>query len=141
MTRAAGLASVAAMARRRSGKFGALGGLGGALALSALALTSGCGGPCERLRAHVCDGRGEDYCKQVDDFLDSQLVGANGEKLSGEIREESCRVILGNVELSHAYRHKAKEKLLGEPYFEVAKNRKPEDEAKEPAPAKASAPN
>ncbi|HRI06882.1 MAG TPA: hypothetical protein PKW35_03640 [Nannocystaceae bacterium] len=116
-----------------------------ALGVGAIALATGCGSPCERLRAYVCDGRGEEYCKQVDGFLDTTLVGEGGAKLAGEPREEACRVVLGNVELQNAYRHKAKEKLLGEPYWEVAKNRKPAADGKtdakaEPDDAKADAP-
>lgn len=114
-----------------------------ALGVAAIGLATGCGSPCERLRAYVCDGRGEEYCKQVDGFLDTALVGEGGATLSGESREEACRVVLGNVELQNAYRHKAKEKLLGEPYWEVAKNRKPDgktDAKAEPDDAKANAP-
>lgn len=115
-----------------------------ALATASVALI-GCGGPCEELRAWVCDGRGEDYCVQVDAFLAERQVDGDGKTLEGAAREESCRMIVSNVELKHAYRFKAKEKLLGEPYFEVAKNRKPSDEASEgeaedkKAPASAAA--
>lgn len=96
--------------------------------VAASAALVGCGGPCEQLREFVCDGRGEDYCVQVDRFLAERQVDGDGKALEGAAREESCRMIITNVELQHAYRFKAREKLLGEPYFEVAKNRKPTDE-------------
>ncbi|MEZ4449271.1 MAG: hypothetical protein R3B09_07305 [Nannocystaceae bacterium] len=101
-----------------------LGALRGAALVAVAAALTGCGAPCEQLRDWVCDGRGEDYCVQVDGFLAKQQVDGDGKALEGEAREESCRYIMSNVELKHAYRFKAKERLLGEPYFEVRKNRK-----------------
>ncbi|MCA9638068.1 MAG: hypothetical protein KC420_18695, partial [Myxococcales bacterium] len=99
-------------------------------ALLALALAGGpvaCKAPCDELRDFVCDGRGEDYCKQVDGFLAEHQVDAQGAPLSGPAREESCRYIMSNVEIQHAYRFKAREKLLGEPYWQVLKNMKPDE--------------
>ncbi|MBK8263292.1 MAG: hypothetical protein IPK80_18350 [Nannocystis sp.] len=120
------------MSTRRAPKKMTIRGLGlAALAAMMVASITACGAPCERLSSYVCDGGDADYCARAAGFVDEQLVGVGGVKLTGELREETCSIILGNVELSNAYRHKAKEKLLGVPYFEVAKNRKPEgDESK-----------
>jgi len=117
------------MSTRRAPKKMTLRRLGlAASALMLMASIAACGAPCERLNSYVCDGGDAGYCARAAGFVDEQLVGVGGVKLTGELREETCSIILGNVELSNAYRHKAKEKLLGVPYFEVAKNRKPEGE-------------
>jgi hypothetical protein len=91
---------------------------------------SGCGGdPCQRLRTFVCDGGDEAYCQQVDGFIKEMQVDAEGQPLDEAAAQESCRYIMGNVEIQNAYRFKAKERFLGEPYFQVLKNMKPAERA------------
>jgi len=103
-----------------------LGGLGLALALG---VTGGCGTPCEQLNEFVCDGGDAAYCAQVADFIKEQQVDADGDPLDAAASTESCRYIMGNVEIQNAYRFKAKERFLGEPYWQVLKNMKPDERA------------
>ncbi len=84
-----------------------------------------CKAPCDQLRAFVCDGGDAAYCEQVDGFLREQQVDAEGQPLEAAAAEESCRYIMGNVEIKNAYRFKAKQRFLGEPYWQVLKNMKP----------------
>ena len=88
---------------------------------------SGCGSPCEQLRTYVCDGGDAEYCAKVDEFLAEQQVDAEGKPLDAAARDESCRYIMGNVELQNAYRFKAKQRYADEPYFQVLKNMKPDE--------------
>ena len=100
--------------------------------LSALALglgLGGCGSPCEQLVTFVCDGGDAAYCAQVEEFIEERQVDADGKPLDAAAAEESCRYIMGNVEIQNAYRWKAKEKLLGAPYWKVLKNMKPAERA------------
>jgi len=86
-----------------------------------------CKAPCDQLRVYVCDGGDAAYCEQVDGFLKEQQVDAEGQPLDAAAAEESCRYIMGNVEIQNAYRFKAKQRFLGEPYWQVLKNMKPEE--------------
>ena len=108
----------------------------GAAGLSALRLLVGvacvlglgaCKAPCDQLRDYVCDGGDAAYCEQVDGFLKEQQVDAEGQPLDAAAAEESCRYIMGNVEIQNAYRFKAKQRFLGEPEFQVLKNMQPEE--------------
>lgn len=99
----------------------------GLAGLTLLVGLSACGSPCDQLRDFVCDGGDAEYCAKVDEFLAEQQVDADGKPLDEAARQESCRYIMGNVELQNAYRFKAKQRYKGEPYFQVLKNMKPDE--------------
>ncbi|MBL9100512.1 MAG: hypothetical protein JNL82_06130 [Myxococcales bacterium] len=90
------------------------------LALVAALVLPGCGDPCTRLSAALCDGGEDAYCKQVDEWLRGRLIDPETkEPLAGQPREQMCTAIHGSVDIFNAYRFKAKQKLLGEPDFTV----------------------
>ncbi|MBZ5709091.1 hypothetical protein [Nannocystis pusilla] len=90
----------------------------------------GCADPCERLSAGVCAGGDADYCKAVDAWLATRLVDpTTKEPLAGEPRDQMCGAIYDNVEMFYAYQFKAKQKILGEPDFILASQKKAKEEA------------
>lgn len=90
----------------------------------------GCASPCERLSKGVCAGGDADYCAAVDAWLATRLVDpATKEPLVGEARDQMCGAIYDNVEMFYAYQFKAKQKLLGEPDFILASQKKAQEEA------------
>lgn len=97
--------------------------------LLATALT-GCGDPCERLSKGICDGGDADYCAAVDAWLQTRLIDpATKEPLVGEARAQMCGAIHDNVEMFYGYQFKAKQKILGEPDFILASQKKAKEEA------------
>jgi len=90
----------------------------------------GCASPCERLSAGVCAGGDADYCAAVDAWLATRLVDpATKEPLDGWARDQMCGAIYDNVEMFYAYQFKAKQKILGEPDFILASQKKAKEEA------------
>lgn len=81
----------------------------------------GPGDPCVELSNFVCDGGDANYCQQVETFLSERLVGPEGEALRGEPREQMCSAILGSIEVSGAYRFKARQVILNEPFLDLSK--------------------
>ncbi|MFY0542408.1 hypothetical protein [Nannocystis pusilla] len=78
----------------------------------------------------VCAGGDADYCAAVDAWLATRLVDpATKEPLVGEARDQMCGAIYDNVEMFYAYQFKAKQKLLGEPDFILASQKKAQEEA------------
>lgn len=90
----------------------------------------GCADPCERLSKGVCGGGDADYCAAVDAWLATRLIDpATKEPLAGEARDQMCGAIYDNVEMFYAYQFKAKQKILGEPDFILASQKKAKEEA------------
>lgn len=89
-----------------------------------------CGGdPCARLSEGICAGGDDDYCAAVDAWLQTRLVDpATKEPLQGEPRAQMCSAIHGNVEIFHGYMFKARQKILGEPDFVLASQKKAQEE-------------
>jgi hypothetical protein len=97
--------------------------------LLAAALTA-CGDPCERLSKGICAGGDADYCAAVDAWLQTRLVDpATKEPLVGEARDQMCGAIYDNVEMFYGYQFKARQKILGEPDFILASQKKAKEEA------------
>ena len=103
----------------------------GATLLAAAVVSGGCGGdPCARLSAGVCDGGDAEYCAAVDAWLQTRLIDpATKEPLQGEAREQMCGAIYRNVEVFYGYQFKARQKILGEPDFILASQKKAKEEA------------
>lgn len=103
-------------------------------------LLVGCGEPCQRLSAALCDGGEADYCAKVDEWLAGRLVDpATKDPLQGEPRVQMCTTIHGSVDIFNAYRFKAKQKILGEPDFTVASSTPAANKADPTPPAPAAA--
>lgn len=102
------------------------------LACSLLLLAPACGGdPCATLSAGLCDGGDKEYCAQVDAWLQTRLIDPETkEPLRGEPRDQMCTAIYKNVEIFYGYQFKAKQKLLGEPEFILASQKKAREEAR-----------
>ncbi len=77
--------------------------------------------PCVELATVICDGGDADYCQKSEAFLDKRLVGPDGKPLSGEPRQQMCAAIMGSIEVMGAYRFKAKQEILGEPFLDLSK--------------------
>ena len=76
------------------------------------------------------DGGDAEYCAAVDAWLQTRLVDpATKEPLVGEPRAQMCSAIHDNVEMYYAYRFKARQKILGEPDFILASQKKAQQEA------------
>lgn len=90
----------------------------------------GCADPCERLSAGICNGGDAEYCAAVDAWLATRLVDpATKEPLVGEPRNQMCGAIYDNVEMFYGYQFKARQKILGEPDFILASQKKAKEEA------------
>lgn len=113
---------------------------GPGLAAAIAALVTGCGTPCERLVSAMCADGPEGYCAQVDAWMQTRLVDPETKQpLEGAARDQMCSAIHNNVEMFHAYGFKAKQKILGEPEFILASQKKAEEEARAYEESKAAA--
>jgi len=84
------------------------------LALSLAFAAAGCGKDdkaCDTLANKICDGKGDDYCKKTKAWLDKELVGPDGEKMSGNETGMACKMIMDDKEALAAYRNQAKREL------------------------------
>lgn len=98
-------------------------------AVFAVAL-GGCGQPCPNLAADLCEGGDAEYCKAVDAWLQTRLVDPRTkEPLGPAERDQMCTAIHKNVEMFFGYQFKAKQKILGEPDFILASQKKAREEA------------
>ncbi len=77
--------------------------------------------PCVELSEIVCDGGDADYCQKVDKFLDARLIDPDGKPLKGPAREQMCSAVMGSIEVMGAYRFKARQEILGEPFLDLSK--------------------
>ena len=91
----------------------------------------GCGDPCPRLAKALCDGADDQYCAAVSTWLDTRLVDPQTKQpLGAAERDQMCSAIHDNVEMFYGYQFKAKQKILGEPHFILASQKKAQEEAK-----------
>ena len=92
----------------------------------------GCGGaPCPSLAADLCEGGDADYCKAVDAWLQTRLVDPQTKQpLGAAERDQMCTAIHKNVEMFYGYQFKSKQKILGEPDFILASQKKAREEAR-----------
>lgn len=94
-------------------------------------LLGGCGDPCPNLATALCEGGDDDYCKAVDAWLQTRLVDPQTkEPLGSAERDQMCTAIHKNVEMFFGYRFKARQKILGEPDFILASQKKAREEAR-----------
>lgn len=93
---------------------------------------AGCGGdPCPRLAKALCDGGDDEYCAAVSAWLETRLVEPTTKQPLGQAeRAQMCDAIHSNVEMFYGYQFKAKQKILGEPHFILASQKKAQEEAK-----------
>lgn len=92
---------------------------------------AGCGEPCPRLAKDLCDGGDAEYCAAVAAWLDTRLVDPQTkEPLPPAPRDQMCEAIHANVEMFYGYQFKAKQKILGEPHFILASQKKAQEEAR-----------
>lgn len=93
---------------------------------------AGCGGdPCQQLVKGLCDGGDDEYCAAVAGWLETRLVDpATKQPLAQPERHQMCGAIHANVEMFYGYQFKAKQKILGEPHFILASQKKAQEEAK-----------
>lgn len=100
------------------------------LAMSVAGL-AGCGEPCQRLAKGLCDGGDAQYCEAVSAWLETRLVDpATKQPLGQAERAQMCSAIHDNVEMFYGYQFKAKQKVLGEPHFILASQKKAQEEAR-----------
>jgi hypothetical protein len=83
----------------------------------ALALgLSGCrrADSCARLEQQICQGGGVS-CRAVGRWLDDELVGLHGDRLTGEPRARVCAAILAEKDVLSGFREKARAELTRKP--------------------------
>ncbi|MFH2009073.1 MAG: hypothetical protein ABI333_20960 [bacterium] len=84
--------------------------------LTTAALVGGCTrkpDPCAQLAARICAGRDAAYCVRAGAFLDRELTGPGGERLTGPERHSGCRLILSDGEVVGAYARQAERSIRG----------------------------
>lgn len=92
---------------------------------------AGCGEPCPRLSKDLCDGGDAEYCAAVSAWLETRLVDPQTKQpLDQAAKDQMCSAIHDNVEMFFGYQFKAKQKILGEPHFILASQKKAQDEAR-----------
>ena len=80
-----------------------------------LALTAcgggGGGGACEDLNKKICEGKDDAYCKKTREWLDKEMTGPDGEKMSSTEKNLACQLIGGDKDVIDAYRGEAAKEL------------------------------
>jgi hypothetical protein len=74
---------------------------------------SGGGNACEDLNKKICDGKGDAYCKQTAAWLDKEMTGPDGEKMSSSEKNMACKLIGSDKEVIDAYKNQASTELAG----------------------------
>lgn len=78
-----------------------------ALGLALTACGGGGGSACDDLNKKICEGKDSAYCKQTRDWLDKEMTGPDGEKLSSSESDLACKMIGEDKDIIDAYRSKA----------------------------------
>jgi len=78
-----------------------------ALGLLLPACGGGGGGACDDLNKKICEGKDGAYCKQTREWLDKEMTGPDGEKLSSSESDLACKMIGSDKDVIDAYRSKA----------------------------------
>jgi len=84
------------------------------LSLTLGMVLSACGGggnACDDLNKKICDGKDSSYCKKSREWLDKEMTGPDGEKLSSKEADMACKLIGEDKDVIGAYRAKAAEDL------------------------------
>ena len=69
--------------------------------------------PCARLAARICAGKDAAFCARAKVFLNRELTGPNGERLTGMERRSGCSLILGDRKVVDAYARQAERSIRG----------------------------
>lgn len=75
-----------------------------------LTACGGGGSPCDKLAKALCDGKDDATCKKTKAWLDSEMTGPSGEKLSQGQADLACKMILDDKDSLAAYKKQAAEK-------------------------------
>jgi hypothetical protein len=66
---------------------------------------AGCGkDKCETLAKEICDGQGDEACKQARTWLEGEMVDLDGSKLSKDQADAACEMILDSEPARTAYK-------------------------------------
>jgi hypothetical protein len=76
-----------------------------------LAACGGGGSSCDNLAKKLCEGKDDATCKKTRTWLDSEMTGPKGEKLSSSESNEACKMILDDADALAAYKGQAAEKV------------------------------
>lgn len=80
--------------------------------LLAIALVTGCGSDCDKLRKKLCEGQDDATCAAMKDEFDNKfLTGPDGKKLSGDEAEVGCKMILSDDEAVKRLVERSREKV------------------------------
>ena len=66
---------------------------------------------CDTLAKKLCEGKDDATCQKTKAWLDSELTGPNGEKLSASEAAEGCKMILDDKDALEAYKTQASNKV------------------------------
>ena len=77
------------------------------LGLLLSACGGGGGGACDDLNKKICEGKDGAYCKQTRTWLDKEMTGPDGEKMSSDESNLACKMIGADKESIDAFRSKA----------------------------------
>jgi hypothetical protein len=76
-----------------------------------LAACGGGGNSCDQLAKKLCNGKDEATCKKTKEWLDSEMTGPDGKKLSSSDSNLACKLILDDKDAVEAYQSMASEKI------------------------------
>jgi hypothetical protein len=86
-------------------------GLATVLAFGAAACGGSSGAECDALAKKICDGKDEAYCKKARAWIDKEMVGPDGEKMSSEQTNMACKLIGEDKDVVAAYKRQAQKEL------------------------------
>src|SRR5262245_31558677 len=73
--------------------------------------SKGGGGACDDLNKKICDGKDAAYCKKTAEWLDKEMTGPNGEKMSSTEKNLACTMVGSDKDVIEAYRNEAAQAL------------------------------
>ena len=76
-----------------------------------LAACGGGGNSCDTLAKKLCEGKDDATCTKTKAWLDSEMTGPNGEKLSSGEAAQACKMILDDKDALAAYKQQAADKV------------------------------
>lgn len=81
------------------------------LLFGTVACGGGGGGSCKTLANKLCEGKDKAHCEKTAKWLDSQMTGPDGKKLSSKEANEGCKMIMGDKDSLAAYKKQAEKKV------------------------------
>ena len=78
---------------------------------STLAACSKDGNSCDQLAKKICEGKDEATCKKTKEWLDKEMTGPDGEKLSSSESAAACKMIMDDKEVMGLYKEHALESV------------------------------